>query len=191
MSIEKEYKFLKKWEHPSSYMGYSPVADYVVTARHRESELLTQSNYSFIIRKLKALVAAMPEGEREPRVMEADEYEALGYSKEEAITREHWVYTWSARCSMVGWIEYLMLHGDAPQVLKDAAEEMLKSLDGYPVLDEDDYSMRVDDAVWDYWKDLSEEDQIELCEECGAEFIDCDDMPAEVNEHLVECGMFF
>ena len=79
-----------------------------------------------------------------------------------------WVYGWCARCSLVGWIEYLMVRADAPATVLEAAELVLKGLYGYPVFDEGHWS----DLEWEenmtYWAECSVRDRLDHIQRSGA-----------------------
>lgn len=141
-------KYLSKnvWSHPSSYAGYSPDGDYLIVSRHRDDDDLTESNWAYVCKTLKA--------------------EAYDEGTEGYATRPN-VYHWRAGHCMVGWVEYLMVRQDAPEsVLKDA-EAILKRLDAYPALDEDDWSEREYNSAMDYWASMSVRDRIYLLKDSG------------------------
>ena len=58
-----------------------------------------------------------------------------------------------------GWYELILVHPD----LKTDLETIEKSLDNYPLLDEDEYSNRVFNAACDYWTESSIRDRIDIC----------------------------
>ena len=65
-----------------------------------------------------------------------------------------------------GWIE-LILIDSKDKTAVDKAESMLKNLEGYPVLDDDDYYRRESENALDYWKSLPLSERVELCEKYG------------------------
>lgn len=183
----------KKWTKPDCYAGFDPVMDYLLYARHRESQIVDESNMQVLKRELDKLVLALPEGEREPVPTDAAEMEAFGMAKSEAMTREFWVYTWRASHFMVGWVEYLMLRGDAPQVLKDKACSMLQDLDDLCIADEDHYSNMQYEAIEKYWNEASEDDRIYWFQKTDCTFDPTrqEEIPEQVWDKLRESEMFY
>lgn len=183
----------KKWERPEYYAGFNPDMDYLLYARHRESQLVEESNMAVIRRELDKIIAALPQDQREPVPTDAAEMEAFGMAKSEATTREFWVYSWRASHPMVGWVEYLMLRGDAPDALKDKAESMLKGLEGYPIADDDHYSDLQTEAIDKYWDGASESERKSWFEGTEHAFDPADPtaMPEQVRDKLYESEMFY
>lgn len=62
-----------------------------------------------------------------------------------------------------GWYELILVHPD----LKDEVEKIEDKLDDYPVMNEDDYSMRVCDAAFEQWNSLSMRERLEYWEDMG------------------------
>ena len=144
-----------QWEHPQYYFGFSPEGDYLIASKDRDSDILSESNYSVALNILTDAV----KGESAECQEERDEN---GY-----IIRPDWVYEWRARCSLVGWIDYLMVRKDAPESVLIAAAEIVSSLADYPVLSDDDYSDRKYQAVERYWEEMSLKERIEWCKDAG------------------------
>lgn len=69
-----------------------------------------------------------------------------------------------------GWIEYLTVASGTPA--HDKGAQIVKRLDDYPVLDEDDFSRREMDRANEVWKDCySERERVQyLRENGGADF---------------------
>ena len=132
------------WTHPSNYAGFSPDGDYLIAVRARDADCCAESNYFTAFDWLKEVAKPFPEPE--------EERDWRGDISERSAG---WVYDWRARCSMRGWVEYLMVRADAPDDVKDQAGRIVKAIAGYPILDEKDYDRRVKDAVMDYWKDMN------------------------------------
>lgn len=79
-----------------------------------------------------------------------------GESETVRVIRErHWA---------VGWIEWIGVHKSAADKL-DAAETMLKQIDAYPVLDEDDFSELEWKEAEQFWASLSIRERVALCKE--------------------------
>ena len=75
-----------------------------------------------------------------------------------------------ASCSLCGWIDYLIINPDMiPKELLNKIESTLEDLEDYPVVNEEDYSMRQYDQFLDSFdeaiKDASNELEIEFTEQ--------------------------
>lgn len=121
---------LKKWVHPECYLGETYYDYYVFLGRHRDSDLLTNSNFEVGLKQLQAVQS--PNGDPEGNDT---------------------VYVARASHDLVGWVEIILVHESDTAALK-RAEELLGDLDGYPVLDEDAWSQREDEYVQEYWDGL-------------------------------------
>lgn len=151
---------MQKWKHHDSYGGFSPDGDYVLYARTRDSQILTESNWDYIVKKLNVL--AFDNGSY-------SDCKGLNDSRAAA-------YHWRAGHWACGWIEYLMIRHDAPPEIIAAAQSIHDDLESYPVLDEDDYSTRQYDAAEQYWSEMSEEERAEAIKEHGTEESARDDL---------------
>ena len=114
---------LRLWKYPSNYFGASWPEFYPVIGHHRDSDLLTESNFETVRKALKAEDAAFGDGlwtrsEKQPEVV---------------IVRES--------SSLVGWVEWIGVREDAEEKLR-LADELAGRMEDYPVLDEDDFSQR-------------------------------------------------
>ncbi len=68
-----------------------------------------------------------------------------------------------ASCSLCGWIDYLIINPDMiPKELLQKIEDALEGLEDYPIINEDDYSMRQYDRFLDSFEDAIKEAQNEL-----------------------------
>tara|TARA_R110002020_G_scaffold403374_3_gene613534 strand:+ start:2882 stop:3514 length:633 start_codon:yes stop_codon:yes gene_type:complete len=177
---------MEKWKTPSEYGGYDPVGHYVVMSTHRDDGIEGEENFK----------AATP-------ILEAVARRALAIGKgawwktsDDPIT---WV--WRAGDWACGWVEYLMVNKDAPQSVIATAEDILKQLEDYPILDEAESA--VDRRQWEESRDdvkgLLEEGSVEvydypyttemveaLCEEVGRD-IDCLGTTTSDWDWQVEC----
>lgn len=124
------------WEHPPYYSGHSPDGDYVIYSRHRDSNLLENSNYECILRELQ----------------QADKNKKYVYD----FRANHWGF---------GWVEYIIVRKAAPDHITNLVCEILGALSDYPILDESDYSEREYNYICDHWQGLSLQEKIELCKE--------------------------
>ena len=110
-------KNLGLWEKPSDFStSEHDLGDhYVIYSQNRDSNLLTKSNWDYIVKSL-------------------DSHEC-DYQGDEFYRISHF------RDSFVGWSEYIFIHKDHTDLLIIADEIMGRYAD-YPVLDDEDYSQR-------------------------------------------------
>ena len=90
-----------------------------------------------------------------------------------------------------GWIEWIAIHQDEEELVEEA-NRLLDSLEGYPLLDEDDYSERQNKAICKYWEGLSLDDRIDLCKEAEVSIFASrsEDCPEEIVFHLLDQPWF-
>ena len=90
-----------------------------------------------------------------------------------------------------GWIEYLMI--DASDVAKVAlGNEMEQELADYPILNEDDYSTRQMNAMFEYWTNCSLRERVDYCREAEVSIFAArypQNLPERVEQNLQE--MFY
>lgn len=157
---------LTKWEHPADYAGYSPIGDYVLLTKNRESCLLSISNFAVSLDSLRQIAE------------EGDET----------------FYTFTARHWAVGWVEYLIINQSAPKELIDEAESINCALADYPVLSDEDYSEKQVQAMYDYWAEIRVGDRVDYCRDAGLSIFAArrdDDLPDEVMDHFRENEIFY
>jgi hypothetical protein len=173
------------WKTPDSYFGYNPIGDYVLYVRHRDSDLLTESNWECLQESLNKIIKTLAA----PEIRYKKDY----YGEDEELPSD-WMYTWEASHWAVGWIEYLMIRDDAPRVLLEAADELYDFLKRqYPILDEEDYSRRQDEAIYQWWKDCNLEERMEYCRKSGDSIFAArreDEIPPDVYDDLRDSDMF-
>tara|TARA_B100000700_G_scaffold99545_1_gene112030 strand:- start:9819 stop:10352 length:534 start_codon:yes stop_codon:yes gene_type:complete len=143
LSPERVLEILDKhiWERPDDYAAFDedadPVGDYVIYARHRDSSIMDDTNYTEIFRTLSVLANIRKQRDK--------------------------VYDFRANHWAVGWVEYIIVRQDAhPDILEQAAE-YLCALADYPCLDDDTYSERQWDAILDYWERCSLRERVDYC----------------------------
>lgn len=66
----------------------------------------------------------------------------------------------------VGWVEAIYIHESDTKALA-IAEDIAEGLDGYPVVDEDDWSMLQSDEAYEYWARMSVADRVYVCQKFG------------------------
>ncbi len=116
---------LRRWTMPDHYFGASWPNHYSAgVGQSRDSDCLGQSNFATMLAKLG------------------------GESDIVTVVREsHWA---------VGWIEWIAIDADGTAESDKAlqiADAQAKRLEDYPVLDEDDWSEREQEAATDVWRD--------------------------------------
>jgi len=127
---------LQTWTRPDSYMGRDWHGWLVApVSRHRDSDILTVSNWDVCTDCLDSML------EHDP---------ALPGEWSDPVTGAecgpfHIVHE---RHCLVGWVEWIAIHPDAAALIQ-YAEKVAKSLDAYPVLDEEAFSQAEYDAAYD------------------------------------------
>lgn len=125
----------KPWVRPSNYVGASWPDHLVFLGRNRDSDLLTNHNFETALARL----------EKVAHVIDSE-------STVQIVSENHWA---------CGWIEWIAIHKDDAQALA-LANEIADHLDTYPVLDEDRYSEREFQEIYDLWHNMSVRDRYEL-----------------------------
>ena len=122
---------LKRWTMPGSYVG-ATWDDYYVApvGRSRDSSCLEESNWS-------AQSAVLNPAEID------DAPEGFVPASPVSIRESHWA---------VGWVEWVAIHETNEAALR-AADKLAERLNGYPVLDEEDWSNREHAEAETVWRD--------------------------------------
>ena len=173
ISIERARDLLAdtKWTHPADYAGHLTAGglswcqgDYVIYARTRETSILEDVNYQGILDALNRIAWNVDSG----------------------------VYVFRANHWACGWVEYIMLPHDAPEVAIIAAAQIIAALADYPCLDDCAYSVAQHEAMGEYWERCSIEDRIGWCQEAGASIFSArhDHFPELVMDNFHYRGMF-
>lgn len=137
-----EPKHLKRWTRPDHYFGASWPHHFVFLGRHRDSDILTNSNFEVALERLEKIAGEDQDGD--PTVM--------------AVCENHWA---------VGWVEWIAIHESDDAALR-LADEMAAALACYPVLDEDDLSEREEEICRTTWDECYHlRDRIRLLAENG------------------------
>lgn len=136
------------WKTPSSYAGFSPVGDYLILSRHRESDTVDRSNWEVACEQLRA----------EP--LDRGSYDCIPADRPT-------VYHWRAGHCMVGWVEYLMVRSDAPPEVLTTAGEIVCALADYPILSDHHHSNLEWDEVTEYWARSSVRDRVDFLQDSG------------------------
>lgn len=155
------------WQTPRDYRGFSPVGDYLVLSRHRDSDLVAESNWAVACKELGAVDHDSGELDSRPPV-----------------------YTFRPRHWAVGWVEYLLVRPDAPEATRKEAGEILCSLEDYPVLSDEDLSERERESASEHWASLSVRDRAEIIKRVGNCSIFAarrDYLPRDDNGAVMQC----
>ena len=161
---------LTVWSTPSYYFGFSPVGDYLLYSKNRDSSLLDESNFDAIKKSFKHLNIDAPQFEY------STGDESLG----------GYLYEFRASHCIVGYVDYLLLRQDAPQEYLDIATAVEDRLDCYPILDEQDYGERQHDTIISFWFSLPIRDRIEKCKDCGESIFSARSLPESVYSCLMD-----
>ena len=121
----------------------------IVLTRHRDSDALTRSNFRTLLRLLGGTGTEGEKGTEEIKP---------GVAIEEA---SHWA---------VGWVQYLIIEPTNTAALA-IAQEATEKIEGYPVLNEDDFSALESEERDQAWDDFARREWFrwfeEQCEENG------------------------
>jgi len=86
-----------------------------------------------------------------------------------------------------GWFEIILVDNkDAEKV--EGLRDIYKSLDNYPLLDEEDFSRREWEGASEYWRDMSIRERVCLCAEHGVSIFSArrDEIPDDDNGRIYE-----
>lgn len=153
---------LKKWKHPKHYMGETYYDYYILYARTRDSGLLQNHNWTQLLESLGG--ETCPEDEGGLIIARASHF-------------------------AVGWIELMMIHENATDVIAQA-EDLLQSLAEYPILNEDEYWNIQHEFCQEYWSNASLYERVEICQKSQESIFAArsDYYPSEcMEEILVDC----
>lgn len=154
------------WQHPDNYGGHSPEGHYCIASQTRDSDRVTRSNYRTILAELVSL-DELHNVEDEPSVYD--------------FRAGHWA---------CGWIEYIIVRNDAPQIILEAAGEFICAIADYPVYDDSDYSALEHEEVVEYWRSMNIRDRAAFIRDtkCGVSMFAArrDELPADDSGVLFE-----
>lgn len=127
---------LDKWKLPKYYFGAQWPQHYVFLSRHRDSDILTVSNFEMALARLEALPS-----------WNVHDHEELDPDSDDSRSR----FVVREEHLLVGWVEWLAIH-ETDELALRAADEMSARLESYSVLDEADYSEREDKEAQEIWQ---------------------------------------
>lgn len=123
---------LRPWTLPENYAGATWYGYLIApVTRHRDSEILDESNWAHQIKVLFKV----------DETQEAEEWGRDGGQPWEIVTENHWA---------VGWFEWVAVHSEAKPWIA-ALERLADRLDQYPIADEVDYSIREHESAAETW----------------------------------------
>lgn len=157
-------KRLNLWTYPGSYMGPSFDDYYVFLGQNRDSDSITRSNFTCGLRDIGGAT-----GEFE------DEHTPVNVA---VINQGHWA---------VGWIEWIAIHKTNGPVLRKA-DEILRKLEDYPVVDDDHLSQLEWDEAAESWEHCSIRDRIEYLARWGLSIFAArrDELPEDDDGRVLE-----
>lgn len=134
---------LKRWTRPQCYIGAEWDGWFVFLGQHRDSDTITRSNFEV---GLAAVRKAMS-----PDSVPNDPDESATV---QVVRESHWA---------VGWVEWIAIHESDTDALK-VADELVASLEDYPVLNEEHLSNLEYTEASDYWRRASIRERVDLCQ---------------------------
>ena len=137
---------LNLWTHPQNYFGADWSNYYVILGQHHDSDILSRANWQAATELLETVAR------------EHDAFDDEGDSHLQIAHDSHWA---------VGWCDTLLIHRDAPPALIAEAENIVKQLRDYPILDENLYSEMEETEANETWNFISLRERIELCAKAG------------------------
>ncbi len=172
-----DLRAIRPWERPDSWAGKPWNGWFVGLGQNRDSDTLTRSNFEVFLGELEAL----------PEVLVDDTDNAAGSYRTE---REDWseinsVFVVRESHWACGWVEWVAIHPSNEAALK-LADEMMCSLEDYPVLSEAHWSDLLTKEIDDYWERESLSYRIDICHQAGESiFAARHNYPTEtVSDHL-------
>ncbi len=158
---------VRVWRHPGSYFGYNPEGHIIAAVKHRESSILDESNYAITSQRLLA-IAMRSSWWMKPQIPQLENMAHDGPFSRFNPDETPLLYTFTASCSLVGWIEYLMIRPcAAARELINESRRINEALEAYCVLSDEDYSERQVEAIGEYWRTESLRGRIDDCRRYG------------------------
>lgn len=114
---------LRRWTRPEHYFGQEWPEFYAFLGRHRDSGILATSNW-------ECAIAALARGR-----------ETCESNTVHIVRESHWA---------VGWVEWIAIHESDEAALR-IADGLAERLESYPILSEDDFSRREEEACAECW----------------------------------------
>ena len=158
LSDNTELRAILPWKRPDSWAGKPWDGWFVGLIRTRDSDTLTRSNFEVFLKALREL----------PEVLVDDTDNAAASYRTE---REYWtevntVMIVSESHWACGWIDWIAIHPSNEAAMK-LADEMLCSLEDYPVLDDDHWGELEENEINEWWQSEPLRYRVEICRDCG------------------------
>lgn len=125
---------LKNWTRPRDYMGETYENYYVFLGQNRDSDVLVRANFQSVENALSNVWDTL-DSERLDRWSAEHEDEPMWLN----ARASHWA---------VGWVEAIMIHEEAYELLQEA-DKIAAAIDVYPVIDDELYSKMEHEEVVD------------------------------------------
>lgn len=129
------------WKRIPSYYGRDWEGYASIIGRNRDSGCLDNANWEYACKWLKHWIGEEGSGVEINRC-------------------SHWA---------CGWTEEIMISPEAPDQVKEIAENILERIADYPVLNEDLYYQKQDEYAHDYWESMTEGERIKILTKYGFE----------------------
>ncbi len=156
MNPTATFAHLKLWTRPSHYMGATWFDYYPLAGQSRDSSALEESNFRSWLALLKHTCAKQGIPTDIPNPDFGATADAQGYGPAGNLVCDETTAAWTVERSShwaVGWVETLLVHSSADPRLLALCDDTLAKLDGYPVLDENDYSELETEQANTVWRD--------------------------------------
>ena len=146
MQTLSQFKYLQPYAVPSHYFGETYENHFVFLSQTRDSDSLTRSNFEVALKRLR-------EVENPLGVPDTDEETV------KMTSASHWA---------CGWIETIYIHESDTAAL-ELAEEMLRQISQYPVLDEEHWDALKDKENGEWWDNTPVEWRLDMLRDWKAE----------------------
>ena len=86
---------------------------------------------------------------------------------------------------LVGWVEFLLIHESEAEALAMADDIAYKLKSIYPIYEEDDYSVRLEERAEEIWDNSSDSEKDDICKSVGCDW-GGDSYPSAAIEYIIE-----
>lgn len=134
LMTERFFEFceLERFRYADNYIGPDYREYFYFYGKHRDSDPLSISNFGIIVKTLKEAGILI------------DEYERPEKAKHHVLLTRFG--DWA-----VGWIEHIMIKEDAPLEVRRIIFDLYASMESYPVLDDEDYTLKEEEEYGQYY----------------------------------------
>lgn len=159
------YEHLTPYTRPDHYAGATFPEYSTVYGVHRESDSVARSNWRVLLRACGFTAERLATGEIRTNAPNYDPSLPAFDPHADPDTVNAPIVVTRASCSMVGWIDTLRISVDADPTVLAALDDMIGTLDDYPILDDDDHSDLEYSEACDYWARCSVRERVEYLQE--------------------------